>query len=376
MQTATIRVYDDAACRNLKTEAPILRVEAMKQILAGFRAALEIETTSHKPGDAVWDSCRWLRWAGYDSYEVAAVLGEQHLTRVQLYPAVGSHRFEYVFPGGLSTVECDDLCLHVIGEDEDTDQKQELLVTSTLASALHANGVSLENHVVDFTCGRATRVEEITLFEIDGDYFTGFAPIDIVPASLPATLSAAVRARGWQKTVEWLRDTQTMLEQHLDEIRMELAVWVPASAPRLPGEQIFLQYRFGQGYQRLALGAEAAAYTGHRMELVVSEAERADWLTDREAAKKAGMCPRRWRRWIETHRDVRVGRPIARNGRLAKNRRLIHRGDLRRALQLSHTRDDRSATKEDEPLCIGLKCKFRCLTACGCRHRHRDCPAS
>ena len=167
------------------------------------------------------------------------LLGEQHLTRVQLYPAVGCHRLEYVFPGGLSTVECDDLCLHVIGEDEDTDQKQELLVTSTLASVLHANGVSLENHVVDFTCGRASRVEEITLIEVDGEYFTGFAPICIVPASLPATLSAAVRARGWQKTVEWLRDTQTMLEQHLDEIRMELAVWVPASAPDCPESRSF-----------------------------------------------------------------------------------------------------------------------------------------
>ena len=67
-------------CRNPQTEAPILRVEAMKQILAGFRAALEIETTSHKPGDAVRQLSLACGWAGYDSYEVAAVLGEQHLT--------------------------------------------------------------------------------------------------------------------------------------------------------------------------------------------------------------------------------------------------------------------------------------------------------
>ena len=88
-------------------------------------------------------------------------------------------------------------------------------------------------------------------------------------------------------------------------------------------------------------GAEAAAYSGQRVELAVSQAERANWLTDREAALKAGMCPHRWRRWIETHRDVRVGRPIARNGRLAKNRRLIHRGDLRREIRLSDTGDNR-----------------------------------
>ena len=43
-------------------------MEAMEQILAGFRATTEIETAAHKT-DALWNRCRWLRWAGYDPYE-------------------------------------------------------------------------------------------------------------------------------------------------------------------------------------------------------------------------------------------------------------------------------------------------------------------
>ena len=65
------------------------------------------------------------------------------------------------------------------------------------------------------------------------------------------------------------------------------------------------------------------------MVLVVSDAERANRLSDRDAASMAGMSPGQWRRWIQTHREVRTGRPIARNGRPAKNRRLVHRDDLR-----------------------------------------------
>jgi len=38
----------------------------------------------------------------------------------------------------------------------------------------------------------------------------------------------------------------------------------------------------------------------------------------------AGMSLGQWRRWIQTHREVRVGRPIARDGHMAKNRRLTH----------------------------------------------------
>ncbi len=123
MQTATIRIYDDAACRNLKTEAPIPRVQAMEQILAGFRAAVEIQTAALRSDD-LWNRGRWLRWAGYDPYEPAAPLGQQHLTRIQLYPAIGGHCYEYTFADGLSTVECDDLYYNVIGEDGSAIQRR------------------------------------------------------------------------------------------------------------------------------------------------------------------------------------------------------------------------------------------------------------
>ena len=91
-----------------------------------------------------------------------------------------------------------------------------------------------------------------------------------------------------------------------------------SDAPRLPWEPLILRCHADKGRLRLAMGAEAAAYAGHRVELAVSAAERADWLSDQDAALMAGMSLGQWRRWIQTHREVRVGRPIARGGHMAK----------------------------------------------------------
>ena len=283
------------------------------------------------------------------------------MTLVQLRPEIGVHRYEYVFPGGLVPAECDALCLHVVGEDGDDtgDREREWLVTSTLATMLHAAGVSLADHVVALARGQTALVDGLA----------------VVPVGPPTTLYAAVRDRGWGATADWLRDTQTMLEQGLEKTECG-PVWVPAGAPRLPWEPLILRYHDVPDCLRLALGTEGAAYAGQRVELAVSAAERADWLTDREAAQMADMSQGQWRRWIETRREVRVGRPLTRDGRLARNRRLIHRGDLQRVLRLQ--RALRLSDTEDNRLiaCMGMECPNRCLKVRGCRHRHRDCPAA
>jgi len=338
----------------------------MEQILTGFRAAMEIEINCRNVDKEVWDRSRWLRWAGYDLCETAAPLGQQHLTRIQLYRAVGSHTYEYVLPGGLSTSECDDLCCNVIGDNYDTDQKQELLVTSALASMLHAEGVSLEYHVVDFACGRATVVDEPFPYEHAGRHLLGLEPVNIVPASLPTTLHAAVRNWGWKATVEWLHDLHATLEQGLEEIRMGLAVWVPAIAPRQPWEPLILHHD-GQNCRRLAWGAEAAAYAGRCIDLAVPVAKRADWLTFLEAAVEAEMCPGRFRRWLMTYeRLVRIGRPTTRDGQFARNRRLVHRGDLRRAIRFSKIHKTMG-----EDICVPHECWMSCNCASDCPDRKR-----
>ena len=173
-----------------------------------------------------------------------------------------------VFPGGLSTVECDDLCLHVIGEDEQqADEKQELLVTSTLASALHANGVSWRIMLSTSPVVSGYRVEE----NHPGSKLTATISLGLCLFILylracgdvvrPPSLAVAGRRRSYGDA-----DTETMLEQHLDEIRMELAVWVPASCAETAREETFFSIVSARDTSGLR-GAEAAAYTGHRMEL-------------------------------------------------------------------------------------------------------------
>ncbi len=350
MQNAIIRLFHDVSCGHLEIEAPISRAEAMAEILAGFRAASE-----HEPGsDPAGSHALSLQWAGYELYRAAAPLGTQHLTRVQLRPSIGAHRYEYVFPGGLSTAECDDLWFTVIGENgaDESDRELEWLVTGTLAGMLHAEGVSLADYVIDFVCGQTALLHGVA----------------ITPATPSTRLYATVRDLGWNAAAQWLHDIQTTLEQGLDTIRKGHAVWVPASAPTQPWEPlIFRCYPPGHDCMRLAMGAEAAAYDGRRVELVVSAAEQGAWLTDRDAQQVAQMSKERWRRWIRNHREVRIGRPVTRDGRLAKNKRLVHRDDLRRALPLAQPADE-------EPRCMGLECPQRCFQAHYCPHRHHHCP--
>ena len=81
----------------------------------------------------------------------------------------------------------------------------------------------------------------------------------------------------------------------------------------------------------------------------------------------AGMSKGQWRRWIETHRrEVRIGRPITRDGRLARNRRLIHRDDLRSALSR------RWACRKDKDKGEEISNPQECLFSCW---RAKDCPA-
>ena len=351
MQNAMIRYYDDPHYSRLAAEAPIPREEALEQILAGFRASWKVELDRDSPHD--FNGCLYIEWAGYDLYEPAAPIGQDHVTHVRLRPAVGGHRLDYVFPDGLTIGECEALWYNLISDGEQTDRERELLVIGTVAGILHADGVSLSDEVVALVHGEATMAE-------------GFI---ITPVAPPTTLHAAVRARGWAATAEWLRDTQSTIERAQDLVRKGTAVWVPMESPRKPWEPLFLRPKDGHedGCLRLALDAEAAAYAGRRVELAVSPDDLADWVTDREAASIARMSLGQWRRWIQTHREVRIGRRVTRGGRLAKNRRLIHKGDLYRALGLARGQDD-------EDICRPDKCPQRCFTARQCPHRDRDCP--
>jgi hypothetical protein len=218
---------------------------------------------------------------------------------------------------------------------------------------LHADGVSLSDDVIDLVHGQTCITE-------------GFV---IVPTMPPTTLYAAVRARGWAATAELLRDTQATIERAQDLVRKGDAVWVPMESPRKPWEPLLIRPKDGHedGCLRLALDAEAAAYAGQRVELAVSADKLADWLSDTDAASMARMKQGKWRRWIETHRAVRVGRPVTRDGQLAKNRRLVHGADLRRALGLALGQDG-------EDICRPDKCPQRCFKARECPHRDRDCP--
>jgi hypothetical protein len=209
--------------------------------------------------------------------------------------------------------------------------------------------VSLADYVINFARGQTVLVGGVV----------------IVPPSPPTTLYAAVHNRGWSASAKSLHATQSMLERALAEIWEGRAVWVPANAPKLPWEPLIFQNC--QGSVRLAMGAEAAAYSGQRMELAVFASDHADWLTDQEAASLAEMKKGKFRRFIATHRDVRVGRPISRDGQLAKNRRLVHKRDLRRALRLKCPVDN------GDP-CKGIECPQRCWIARRCPHRDRDCP--
>lgn len=343
MQTAMVRLYDEPSCRRMTIEAPISRTKAMEEILTGLRAATERELD--------WEAALFMHWAGYDRYRIAAPLEKQHLTHIQLSYGIGAQRVEYVFPGGLVPVECDDLCWQ-LNDDLGKAQKREWLVASTLAGMLHGDGVSLADYAVVFARGKTAR---------DGD-------IVVESATPPTTLYTAVYDLGWSTTAAWLRNIHTTLKQGLDTIREGHAVWIPASARRQPWEPLI--FRPCQDHLRLSLGAEAAAYAGYRMEIVVSDTERADWLSDGEAASLADMKQGRWRRWIETNLDVRVGRPIAKDGRPAKNRRLIHRGDLRRALRLANAH-----AKDGGDVCMGAECPQRCWKTRDCPHRDHDCPA-
>ena len=325
----------------------------MAQIQTGFKAARQLELDRDKADkDDLWRRSRYLQWAGYELYQVSAPQGKPHLTRMQLRTDLDAYGYEYIFPGGLSPAECDDLWFSVVGVEGADESYRELewLVTGTLAGMLHAGGMSLEEYIVCFACGRSCLIRGLSL----------------EPANAPTTLSAAVRSRGWPDVTEWLRDTQATLEQGLDEIRQGRAVWVPESAPRLPWEPLILRYFEGQGCMRLALGSEAAAYAGSSVELAVSAAARGDWLPEREAARMAGMSNYQFRRWIETRRRwVRIGRPIASDGQPARNRRLIHRGDLRRALRLACRGD------KGEEICNPQKCWMSCQKARECPRRAR-----
>jgi hypothetical protein len=238
----------------------------------------------------------------------------------------------------------------VDGADE-SDRALEWLVTGTLAGMLHANGMSLEEFTVCFASGRSVLIHGLSLES----------------TSAPTTLSAAVRSRGWSATAEWLRDIQVTLEHGLDEIREGRAVWVPMNAPKLPWEPLLLRYFEGQGCLRLAFGSEAAARAGRRVYLAVSAAERADWLSDREARQVANVPKTRWRRWIDNHREVRIGRPIARDGRPARNRRLVHRGDLSRTLRSAGGQDEHG-----DQICNPQDCWMSCWKAGECPRR--ECP--
>ena len=343
MQTAMIRLYDKPSCCRMTIEAPISRAKAMEEILAGLCAS--------KEGEPNWEAALFMHWAGYDRYRIAAPLEKQHLTHIQLSYSIGAQRVEYVFPGGLLPGECDDLCWQ-LNDDLGKAQKREWLVTSTLAGMLHGDGVSLADYAVVFARGKTAR---------DGD-------IVVESATPPTTLYTAVYDLGWSTTAAWLRNIHTTLKQGLDAIREGHAVWVPASAPRQPWEPLIFRPR--QDHLRLSLGAEAAAYAGERVEIAVSAAECADWLSDKDAERTAEMSHGQWRRWIATHLEVRVGRPITRNGRLAHNRRLIHQGDLRRSLRLSNAH-----AKDGGDVCMGADCPQRCWKTHDCPHRDHDCPA-
>ena len=83
--------------------------------------------------------------------------------------------------------------------------------------------------------------------------------------------------------------------------------------------------------------------------LAVSPDDCGDWLPDKDAKSMTGMEQGSFRRFIATRRDVRVGRPISRDGHLAKNRRLVHERDLRRALRLKSPVDNGD-------ICLGREC--------------------
>ena len=226
MQTVIRRIYDDPSCHQLKIEVPIRRAKAIEAILTGFRAVSDLEL--HR--DAARNIARslYVQWAGYQQYRAAAPLGKQHLTHVQLCPGIGRHRYEYVFPGGLSPDECDILCREMIGEDgDDIQRNRELLVTGTLAGVLHGEGVSLADYVIGFVHGQ-------TVHRGPG--------VSMTPANPPTMLSTAVRDLGWSTTVKLVRDMQTMLEHCLEVVRKDSAIWVPADAPRLPWEPLILRY--------------------------------------------------------------------------------------------------------------------------------------
>ena len=265
----------------------------------------------------------------YHPYETAAPLDQQHVTRIQLRPSVGTWRYEYAFPDGLTTTECDDLCPRVVGKDglNESDAGREWIVTGTLAGMLRADGVSLDDHVVDFVHGQPTTVD-LPFYKGDSAVFE---PVAIVPGGPPVTLHSVVRERGWRETATWLRSIHDRLRRYCEDIWTDCAVWAPMTGTRLPWEPVIVRLGADGRCLRLAVGTEAAAYEGRRVELVVSAAERGDWMSDKDAARMTDMSKAQWRRWIETNRDVRVGRPIASNGQPARNRRLIHRGDLRRA---------------------------------------------
>ena len=331
MQTATIRIYDDAACCNLRSEAPIPRVEAMEQILAGFRAATEIATTTHRT-DALRNRGRWLRWAGYDPYEPAAPLGQRHLTRVQLYPAICVRGYEYVFPDGLSPIECDDLCLNVVGEDEDTDEKRELLVTSAAWPACCMPRAS-RWRIMSSTSPAAGRFKSMSP---PGLRSTGnMSPDSRRSASSPpacpqrymppsATAAGTRRSNGCATPRPCSND-----------ILRRFAWNLPCGCRQ--SHQDRQESRSFSGIVRDwdtsgSRGAEAAAYVGSSIEFAVSAAGRGDWLSDREAALMAGMCLGQWRQWIENAPPLGTDRQADRQRRAAgRNRRLIHREDLRRA---------------------------------------------
>jgi len=352
MDTAIVRFYDGPTCRDLRVDGHIFRAEAIQQILTGFRLARELAWDR----DATHDErlCRYMQWAGYEPYEIAAPIGQPHRTNVQLCLDACAWRYEYDFPGGLRPVECDDLCQCVIGAHQDTernDREREWLVTSTLAGLLHADGVSLADHVVAFACGRNIQANGLTF----------------VPTGPPTTLYAAVRGRGWKATVQWLHDLHAIFEHGFQEIREGRAVWVPMDAPRLPWEPLIVQCRDGHGCRRLAFGAEAAAYAGRRVELVVADDDRADWLTDRQAQAIAMMSQGEWRGWIDACHEIRIGRSLTSDGRLVKNRRLIREGDFCRARR-------RKRGQGDGLECKGMKCPDRCVMVRYCPHRNHHCP--
>ena len=159
MQTAMIRLYEDVSCQRLQIEAPISRAggdggDPHRVSCAGKKAE------PRQRSDDMWRPVAIC--SGLDTICTGRRRrsGQQHLTRVQLRPAIGgtdtSTSFPAVSPRGVRRP----LHLrHRYRRSRYDNRSREWLVTSTLAGVLHGDGVSLADQVIAFACGRLFRWE-------------------------------------------------------------------------------------------------------------------------------------------------------------------------------------------------------------------------